>query len=63
MRFINIYLVGYFILVIGCVLALWQAGILAQLGRGLGRHRAHHRPRPGHHLGRVRGQADITTET
>jgi hypothetical protein len=32
MRFINIYLVGYFILVIGCVLALWQAGILAQLG-------------------------------
>ncbi|MGH9312961.1 MAG: hypothetical protein ACRD1S_07165 [Vicinamibacterales bacterium] len=32
MRFINIYLVGYFILVIGAVLALWQAGILAQLG-------------------------------
>jgi hypothetical protein len=32
MRFINIYLVGYFILVIGCVLALWQSGILAQLG-------------------------------
>jgi hypothetical protein len=31
-RFINIYLVGYFILVIGAVLALWQAGILAQLG-------------------------------
>jgi hypothetical protein len=32
MRFINIYLVGYFIVVIGAVLALWQAGILAQLG-------------------------------
>jgi len=32
MRFINFYLVGYFILVIGAVLALWQAGILAQLG-------------------------------
>jgi hypothetical protein len=32
MRFINIYLVGYFIVVVGAVLALWQAGILAQLG-------------------------------
>jgi hypothetical protein len=32
MRFVNIYLVGYFIVVIGAVLALWQAGILAQLG-------------------------------
>lgn len=28
MRFINIYLVGYFLLVLGGVLALWQAGIL-----------------------------------
>jgi hypothetical protein len=31
MKFINIYLVGYFILVMGAVLALWQAGILARL--------------------------------
>jgi len=28
MRFVNIYLVGYFLLVIGAVLALWQAGVL-----------------------------------
>jgi hypothetical protein len=31
MKFINIYLIGYFVLVIGAVLALWQAGILARL--------------------------------
>jgi hypothetical protein len=31
MRFVNIYLIGYFILVIGAVLALWQAGVLARL--------------------------------
>ena len=28
MRFINLFLVGYFILVIGVVLGLWQAGVL-----------------------------------
>jgi hypothetical protein len=28
MRFIHIYLIGYFLLVIGAGLALWQAGIL-----------------------------------
>ena len=28
MRFINMYLVGYFILVIGIALALWQSGAL-----------------------------------
>ena len=28
MRFIHLYLVGYFILVIGAALALWQAGIV-----------------------------------
>jgi lysylphosphatidylglycerol synthetase-like protein (DUF2156 family) len=32
MRYINLYLVGYFILIFGAVLALWQAGILRQLG-------------------------------
>lgn len=28
MRFINMYLVGYFILIIGVCLALWQSGVL-----------------------------------
>ena len=28
MRFINLFLAGYFILVIGVVLGLWQAGVL-----------------------------------
>jgi hypothetical protein len=31
MRFIHLYLIGYFILVIGAVLAMWQAGILQQI--------------------------------
>jgi hypothetical protein len=31
MRFVNIYLIGYFILVLGAVLALWQAGILVRI--------------------------------
>ena len=31
MRFVNIYLIGYFILVIGAALALWQAGILTRI--------------------------------
>ena len=32
MRFIHLYLVGYFVLVLGAVLALWQAGVLGQMG-------------------------------
>jgi len=28
MRFIHLYLIGYFVLVLGAVLALWQAGVL-----------------------------------
>jgi hypothetical protein len=28
MRFIHLYLIGYFILVLGAGLALWQAGVL-----------------------------------
>ena len=28
MRFVTIYLVGYFVLLVGAVLALWQAGVL-----------------------------------
>jgi hypothetical protein len=31
MKFINIYLIGYFVLVVGAVLALWQAGVLARI--------------------------------
>jgi len=31
MRFIHLYLIGYFILVLGAGLALWQAGALARL--------------------------------
>ena len=30
-RFVNLYLIGYFALLLGAVLALWQAGILARL--------------------------------
>jgi len=31
MRFIHLYLIGYFVLVVGAVLALWQAGALARI--------------------------------
>jgi hypothetical protein len=31
MRFIHLYLVGYFVLLIGAGLALWQAGVLARI--------------------------------
>ncbi len=31
MRFIHLYLIGYFVLVVGAALALWQAGVLARL--------------------------------
>jgi hypothetical protein len=31
MRFIHLYLIGYFVLVIGAALALWQAGVLARV--------------------------------
>lgn len=31
MRFINLYLIGYFILMLGGALALWQAGILSRI--------------------------------
>ena len=32
MRFIHLYLIGYFVLVIGAVLALWHSGVLARMG-------------------------------
>jgi hypothetical protein len=31
MRFIDLYLIGYFILVVGVGLALWQAGVLNRI--------------------------------
>jgi hypothetical protein len=31
MRFIHLFLIGYFVLVIGAVMALWQAGVLAHV--------------------------------
>ena len=31
MRFINMYLVGYFILLIGAVAALWYGGVLSNV--------------------------------
>jgi hypothetical protein len=31
MRFVHLYLVGYFALVIGAVMALWQGGVLERL--------------------------------
>ena len=31
MRFVSIYLIGYFVLVTGAGLALWQAGILTRI--------------------------------
>jgi hypothetical protein len=31
MKFLRLYLIGYFMLVLGAVLALWQAGILGKI--------------------------------
>lgn len=31
MRFIHLYLIGYFVLVIGAGLALWQAGVVQRM--------------------------------
>lgn len=31
MKFLKLYLVGYFILILGAVLALWQSGILDRI--------------------------------
>jgi hypothetical protein len=30
-RFVHLYLIGYFVLVVGAVLALWQSGALARV--------------------------------
>ena len=34
MRFVNIYLIGYFILVIGALAALWYSGALRHIAAG-----------------------------
>jgi hypothetical protein len=31
MRFVNVYLIGYFLLVIGAIAALWYGGVLRQI--------------------------------
>ena len=31
MKFMRLYLIGYFILLVGAALALWQSGILRQI--------------------------------
>jgi len=31
MRFIHLYLIGYFVLILGAGLALWQAGVLGRI--------------------------------
>lgn len=31
MRFVNIYLIGYFLLVLGALAALWYGGVLSQI--------------------------------
>ena len=31
MRFLTVYLVGYFLLLFGAVLALWQSGVMRQI--------------------------------
>ena len=31
MRFVNVYLIGYFLLVVGALGALWYGGVLRQL--------------------------------
>jgi len=31
MRFVHLYLAGYFVLLVGATLALWQAGVLARV--------------------------------
>ena len=32
MKFIHLYLIGYFVLVVGAIMALWHAGALAHIG-------------------------------
>ena len=52
MRFLTLYLVGYFVLLIGAAWALWESGILSEIpGVWIG-DRRDHRDRPRHHAGR-----------
>jgi hypothetical protein len=31
MKYLKLYLIGYFVLIVGGVLALWQAGVLSEI--------------------------------
>jgi uncharacterized membrane protein len=31
MRFIHLFLIGYFVLIVGVALALWQSGVLSRI--------------------------------
>ncbi len=31
MRFVHLYLIGYFVLIVGAGLALWRSGVLARI--------------------------------
>ena len=57
MRFINVYLIGYFILVLGALAALWYGGALRHIAADVDRHRARHRRRARHHAVGVGRQA------
>ena len=50
MKWVNVYLVGYVIFIIGIVAALAKSGVLEKVGDGLDGDRRRHRHRPGHHV-------------
>ena len=49
MKFLTLYLVGYFVLLIGAAWALWESGILERDSGRLDRDRRDHRDRSRHH--------------
>jgi hypothetical protein len=55
---IHLFLIGYFILIVGVGLALWQAGILQPCRADLAGHWRDRRGRPGNHAVGVVGEAD-----
>jgi hypothetical protein len=58
MRFIHLFLIGYFILIVGVGFALWQDGILQPCHADLAGHWRDRRGRPGNHAVGVVGEAD-----
>ena len=57
MRFVHLYLIGYFILLVGALAALWYGGVLHHISASLDRHRPGHRGRARGHAGDLRGEA------